>query len=393
MNAPKLVIVADDLTGAADSAARCVQAGLSAEIWLEASPQATDVDVVSISTDSRFLLPEEASQRVAATLSALASWAGATWYKKIDSTLRGNLGAELDAMLAALQGSVVVISPAFPAQGRGLEGGKLVYAGAPPRDLPALLAEQSRSLVGAIGLATVRQGVAVLQAALHERRAQGDRLLVVDALTERDLETIVAASQGEHIFLCGSAGMVAPLARRWAEKVGERTVSARVEVGPILALVGSGSAMAHAQVAQVAAAETMRVRALDDHWYEVDVIGTEGHPVGDWLIHLAPPDTDVLLEGATARAQAARLADVAFVAVEKLQPSAIFVVGGDTAYYALRRLGIERLTVAEELLPGIALAFGVDRTGQRRAVVLKPGNFGDAATLVTLQRAVRERQR
>src|SRR5688572_9723585 len=134
MSVPKLVILADDLTGAADSAARCVQAGLSAQIWLEPSPQVTHADVVALSTDSRFLPPEEAQQRVTECLAALTAWSGATWYKKIDSTLRGNIGAEIDAMLAALSNSVAMICPSFPAQGRGLEGGKLRYAGAPQVD-------------------------------------------------------------------------------------------------------------------------------------------------------------------------------------------------------------------------------------------------------------------
>ncbi len=150
--------------------------------------------------------------------------------------------------------------------------------------------------------------------------------------------------------------------------------------------------MAHAQVAQVAATETMRVRAMDHSWYEVDLVGAQGHPVGDWLLCLDPPSENTQLEGAAARVQAARLADLAFAAVAKLEPSALLVVGGDTAYYVLRRLGIEQLTVVEELLPGIALTFGVDRAGKRRAVVLKPGNFGDIQTLVTLHQAVRQRQ-
>jgi uncharacterized protein YgbK (DUF1537 family) len=136
----------------------------------------------------------------------------------------------------------------------------------------------------------------------------------------------------------------------------------------------------------------MRVRELDNSWYEVDLVGAQSHPVGDWLLHLAPPQANLALEGAVARANAARLADFAFAAVGKLRPSALLVVGGDTAHYTLRRLGIERLEVVEELLPGIALTFGTDRAGQRRAVVLKPGNFGDRETLVTLQRAVQERQ-
>ena len=118
---PALVIVADDLTGAADSAARCVQAGLSAEVWLEPTREPAQVDVVAVSSDSRFLLPAEAAQRVRETLAILATGptaAGVTWYKKIDSTLRGNLGAELEAMLALLPGKSAVISPAFPAQVR-----------------------------------------------------------------------------------------------------------------------------------------------------------------------------------------------------------------------------------------------------------------------------------
>jgi uncharacterized protein YgbK (DUF1537 family) len=124
MSAPKLAIIADDLTGAADSAARCVYAGLSAEIWFEEQSELETsdmpgVDVVAFSTDSRFLSPEEAAQRVTVTLSVLSSWAGTTWYKKIDSTLRGNLGSEIDALLAALPDAIAVISPAFPAQQRG----------------------------------------------------------------------------------------------------------------------------------------------------------------------------------------------------------------------------------------------------------------------------------
>src|SRR5215204_6549738 len=108
MSLPKLVIIADDLTGAADSAARCVQAGLSAEICLEPSTQATTSDVVALSTDSRFLPAEEARQRVADTVTTLSSWSGTTWYKKIDSTLRGNIGAEIDAMLAALPNTIAI---------------------------------------------------------------------------------------------------------------------------------------------------------------------------------------------------------------------------------------------------------------------------------------------
>ena len=135
------------------------------------------------------------------------------------------------------------------------------------------------------------------------------------------------------------------------------------------------------------------MRAIDDTWYQADLVGAESHPVGDWLLHLAAPESAAMLEGPIARAHAARLADLVFAAVERLQPSVLIVVGGDTANFVLRRLGMRRLTVVEELLPGIPLTTGTDWTGQNRAVVLKPGNFGDAQTLLALQAAVRLRQR
>lgn len=398
MSAPKLVVIADDLTGAADTAARCVQAGLSAEIWLERSPalasDAISTGVVSLSTDSRFLPPEEANDRVSDALAALSAWSGVVWYKKIDSTLRGNLGAELDAMLAMLPATVAVVCPAFPAQGRGLQDGALVYAGAAPKHLPTLLRQQSTLPVGAIGLNTVRQGPDALASAIDALRKRGERVLVVDGMTESDLGTVVAAAQqAGNCLLCGSAGLVAPLASRLAATQRPRVEThAMIPPGPILALVGSGSDRAHRQIAQVSKSHAMRVRSLAHGWYGADLVGAQSHPVGDWLIHLAKPDSAVALEGAVARAEAARLADIAYAAVERLQPGVLFVVGGDTAYYVLRRLGIQRLIVTEELLPGIPLTFGTDRWGTRRGIVLKPGNFGDEQTLITLQQAIRQRQ-
>jgi uncharacterized protein YgbK (DUF1537 family) len=233
----------------------------------------------------------------------------------------------------------------------------------------------------------------MLASALDRRIEQGETLLVVDALTDSDLESIVDATRAGDVLLCGSAGMVKPLtARLPTQESGVRRTPSLVAPGPILAVVGSGSEIAHAQVGQVASAGAMRVRTLNKSWHEVDLVGAQCHPVGDWLLHLAPPPSGASLEGAVARAEAARLADLTFAAVDRLQPAVLLVVGGDTSTYVLRRLGIERLAVAEELLPGVALTFSAGRNEERRAVVLKPGNFGDVDTLVTLQRALHDRQ-
>src|SRR5690606_20973317 len=110
-------------------------------------------------------------------------------------------------------------------------------------------------------------------------------------------------------------------------------------------------------------------------------VTANGRPTGHWLLHLAQPPAGTPLEGAKARAEAARLADLSQVVIGRLNPAALIIVGGDTAAYVVRVLGITSLEVVEELLPGIPLLVGTDRNGIQRTVVLKPGNFGDEETL------------
>ena len=396
MSAPRLVIIADDLTGAADSAARAAPAGRPAAIF-PARPRrpadaAAPAQAVAVSTDSRFLPPQEAAGRVTDVAGRLAAWRGATWYKKIDSTLRGNLGAELAALLTALgPQSRAAICPAFPAQGRGLADGYLVHSATPPRSvyLPGRIAEQTDLPVASIGLAVVRRGVTAVANAIT---AAGDaRLLVMDALVDDDLATMVAVAGQLGLALCGSAGMVAPLAARLADEPAASVPTAHME-GPLLAVVGSGSATAHAQVRAVAEDGCMRVREVGSGWRALDLLGASGHPQGDWLVHLPIPLPETPLEGPAARREAARLADLIVASVAQLEPGALLLVGGDTAAYVLRGLGIARLDVTHELLPGIPLTEGTDDRGVRRCVVLKPGNFGDKQVLVTLRTLLRAMQ-
>ena len=154
-----LLILADDLTGAADCAARCRGAGLPAVIHIGSPRPALAPGVAAFTTDSRHLAPGVAGRAVAQALADLPAPSHAIWYKKIDSTLRGNLGAELEAWLATMGAPCALICPAFPAQGRALVAGRLVLHGAPqPAELPAMLAAQTQLGVMQVKLADVRAG-------------------------------------------------------------------------------------------------------------------------------------------------------------------------------------------------------------------------------------------
>lgn len=396
---PTLLILADDVTGAADCAARCTGVGLPATIVL--TPLTTtslSSRAVALSSDSRYLAPAAAAACVHDLFRAVqqAAPTSAIWYKKIDSTLRGNIGAELAAMLALTAASTTqpcaVISPGFPAHGRGLVDGYLVYdqAATPRVHLPTLLHQQTALPQASVGLAVVRAGVAALAAALETGYRAGAQLLVIDALTEADLSTIYQATQQAlpQALFCGSAGLMGVIAGALVAAQGETVSMAPASPPPLaypmLAVVGSGSVMAQRQLLQLRQVPAVDIYEVDlAQQGQVRVVAGDGSHAA-CALHLPPPLLNAQLEGALARQYAATLGEVAHQLIQQRQPRTLLLVGGDTAVHLLQLLGIEKLQVDAELLPGMPLTSGTAANGQRYQIILKAGNHGDEQTLVTL---------
>src|SRR5829696_8231221 len=119
---PTIAVVADDLTGAADTGVQLVRAGYrTAVLFGESNVLADDLDVVSFDTDSRTMPAGFAAKRVL-EVAHLAREARIV-YKKLDSNLRGNVAAELAAALGGARRERAVVAPAFPAAGRTTVGG------------------------------------------------------------------------------------------------------------------------------------------------------------------------------------------------------------------------------------------------------------------------------
>ncbi len=393
-----LVIVADDLTGAADCAARCRGAGLPVTLYVSPPRLPLPRGGVAVTSDSRHLSAADAAQRVRTVLDGLIGVPHTRWYKKIDSTLRGHIGSELDAMLDVLGHPQAIICPAFPAQERSLHDGYLVGAAVPITGLhaPTVIAVQSRRRVHTVPLAAVRAGSGALGDHLVTACARGATLLVVDATTDADLGAIVEAA-GMALpaaLLCGSAGLLGALALTTlavqpmvnaridgidgidgAERVARRAACD----APVVIVVGSGSQRAHAQIASARAGG---VRTVE--------IGKELVPdAADTLVlHLPRPD-DRALDGPHARQAATVLVEAALSAIDRLRPGLLLLVGGDTAITVLTGLGVGHMTVLRELLPGMPLTYGLDAQGIARYVIVKAGNHGDTAVLETLLRITR----
>jgi len=414
---PTLYILADDVTGAADCAARCKQAGLPATILLQPSLEALPTGAISVSSDSRYLTPTQAAESVRRLCSALGRAdkrrTDAIWYKKIDSTLRGNIGAEVAAMLSwrddlaqssASARPCAVIAPAFPAQSRGLVDGYLVYAQAPaqPQHFPSLLQQQAVLPTAAIDLATVRGGVEHLADRLLQHYNAGAQLLSVDAVTETDLVTLYRATRLAlpKALFCGSAGLIGVIATELMdgltdgpveELIAEQgEVTSRLPVLPVqidhpmLAVVGSGSIMAHRQLAQLRRQTKVACYAIDPSQTDQPFAATLLEAQGDLALHLPEPAVGTPLEGELARQWAATLATVACQQIRHRRPRTLLLVGGDTSVHLLKLLGVEMLQVQAELLPGMPLTVGQSAAGERYQIIMKAGNHGDEQTLVTL---------
>ncbi len=301
-----LGIIADDLTGASDTGVQFARRGLATVVLFDpalalrpggaavptAPSHGLDARVVAVDTASRHLAPAAAYARVAETAAILREAGIREVFKKVDSTLRGNLGAEIDAVADRLAFDFVAVAPALPALGRvTLDGQHLLHGvpvheteigrdpAAPVREsnVVALLAASSRRRVGHVTLATVRRGEAAIAGRSRELLAHGVEIAVFDAQTDADLRQIVAGTAllGRRTLHVGSAGLaeavavgLAPAPVRASSpavppdpptgapaRPGNRAEEARgcrapATGGPVLLVAGSVSAVTLAQVAR-----------------------------------------------------------------------------------------------------------------------------------------------
>jgi len=225
---------------------------------------------------------------------------------------------------------------------------------------------------------------------LAAQQTHGTQLLVVDALTDEDLATLLAASQSAlpGALLCGSAGLIEPLARSYAKTQRLTPLAAPEQPlalrSPLLAVMGSGSAMAHRQLAALRELPSVRMVAFHSDLTATAVIPQQGRAPQGWVLHLPPPAPNTSLEGEAARCLAGQVATLVADLVPLIQPATLLLVGGDTTVHVLEQLAIMRLRVVCEILPGIPLLEGVTADQQRYRIITKAGNFGDERTLLKL---------
>ncbi|WP_088052550.1 four-carbon acid sugar kinase family protein [Virgibacillus dakarensis] len=207
----KIGVIADDLTGANATGVRLTKQGFSAAtmVYFDQPPISGPFNAVCIDTDSRYVKENIAQKRVRKVLENFTKWGADVICKRIDSTVRGNIGIEIDTLLAELgEKAIAVVVPSFPDSGRITSGGYLLVNGVPVqatdvgRDpvrpvkqsyVPEIVQKQSKYPVTHIDLDKVLAGENVIEQALREKIALGNRIIVLDVVTNDDIDAIANA--------------------------------------------------------------------------------------------------------------------------------------------------------------------------------------------------------
>lgn len=398
--------------------------------------QAEDASVLPvINTASRGVPPDEASARVRGACRELSAAGRTVWFKKIDSTMRGNVGAELAALHEAFAPSVIVCTPALPEQGRTVRGGVLLVAGEPAMATPYRdeIPTAHGAAAGSAVIDIVRRQWPGCRAAHLPARpcrrqvaaaVQGPvDLVVADAAGEGDLNALAAsaggfACAGRRLVWAGSAGLLRALALAGAPRIAAAApVEGDDRVGdslpahraPLVLVCGSRRILARTQVDFAAAARPLMVRLsapsgtapYAPRWHATGAAA--GGPPGllsaadavavsalalaggrDLFLCAPPPAESAARPSApVAETVATDLADLAACALASaaVRPRALLLVGGDTAYACLRRLHIRRLVLCGEAEPCVPWGRVLGGPWGGLVVVTKAGGFGDRHTL------------
>ena len=432
MDMAQVLVVADDLTGANATGVLLKKNGFVTYTVLEAAhgsdPQLADCECLVVPTESRAIEPREAYDRVRDALLALKGEGVKLYAKRIDSTLRGNLGRETDAFLDVLGPDYVAVCvPCFPSSGRVLVGGYLLVNGVPlqktevakdPKNpittssAKQLYLAQSRYPLETIHLDDIAKGIDSLAARMGQAVKNGARILVCDSVTMEDMETIVDALLRAGIrFIPVDPGVFTATAAK-------RVLPRRRVTGPgkVLMAIGSVNGVARAQVkallggldvghtyleigevlesprrreAEICRAVDALLAAAEDHEY-LAVIGSGIDPA-----RRVPFEPYLERDRCTVEDLSQIINDaMAQVALRALRGNrefrAIYSTGGDISAAINRQMGTAGLRLLDEVVPlaGYGELLGGEFSGMK--FISKGGMVGDEQAMVTCARYLRE---
>lgn len=420
-------IIADDLTGANDTALQFQQRGASTKILLDAECEPkvkAGTEVWALSSESRNVPVEVAISRVERAVTTFTeNFSFDYYYKKIDSTLRGHIALETLTMLNILEYDAAIIIPAFPQEGRITVGGYHMAKGVPigrteiaidphspiteshvPTLLKMQLGEPACEMVGTIDLRTVMNGAGPVLMRINELLKEGKKLIVADATSLTDIEQIALAINkcDKKLLPTGTAAGAQVLSKYWL--AGLEHEKAEVNTGKLPKFIVSGTAT------QITANQIKKLEQSDDY-EDINFIALEASEIlngvedglveriinnlksgvtvcvhtSDLVANFDGFSDDSFNAELTKEKFASMITDFLAVLTQKVTAMIdviLITLGGETSYKCCKAIESNELQLIDEVAPAISICLDI----KRKWIITKSGNLGNSNTLIEILR-------
>jgi uncharacterized protein YgbK (DUF1537 family) len=408
-----LYIIADDLTGVSDTGVQFAKRGyktIGVFDYKQSARMSDGPQVASIDLDSRGMGDAETYNRTAQVVRQLPLTQNRYLYNKIDSTLRGHVKSQVQAVLDTLPGSVAFIVPAYPQIGRTTREGIQCLRGVPVHEteigkdpktpvLHSFIPDLFESEYLLVPLETIEAGLETLKSVVGQAVQNGTTHIVFDAETDEHLRAIAKLF---HLFpqavWTGSAGMA-----EFLHPPFERTGSYSMPhfSKPMLFLIGSLSESMRSQVENLSGIDVHRT--LLDPVELIELAERDPARLGSLTAdanqaYLSGKHCVVALKsgeemraktteyaknhGITGSDVSNRLVEslslVAKVLIHELEPECLFLSGGDTARAVSSQMNYKGIEIKSDIDSGIPIGTVV---GSSQYLITKAGAFGNSNTL------------
>lgn len=412
----KLAIIADDLTGANDSGVQLARHGLKTAVLFDMDEShVKHYEAVVFDTDSRSIDHTEAYEKVKRAAQFLLHAGFKSIFKKLDSTMRGNIGAEIDAIYDVLQPNFMMIAPGYPKNNREIRHSTHYLNKIPlgeteiSRDpktpvtisyLPDLLKQQTHHAIGTITIDDLAQGEAHIHDKLKQFAMDSIPYLIIDSTEEAHLEQILSYTKNTpyQFGWVGSAGIANYLPSYYDIPAQQNSFGIDTNDGPILTVVGSVNINSRAQLKNLLTETNVHAIPFESYkalfngaerdneinkvYQEAYEKALEGHDV---VIYSTAEKADI--EQAWKVGEAAGLTHteisneivkaigkVCSLLLEKKLFKGVSMTGGDTAKQICSLWDIKGFELLDELEIGVPISkfLGVDHLH----VITKAGGFG-----------------
>lgn len=421
-----LLIIADDFTGALDTAVQFSKSSIETAVFLYKDLYLTCMDeklqVVVVDTESRHVSGGEAARRVRETVQKAQKSGVRAFYKKTDSVLRGNIGSELAALMEAAGASELMFIPAYPDAGRTTLKGCQYMNGVPINEttfasdpvnpvidcrIPEIIGKQANIPVVVVG----REGLT----SAVKADIDGQTIYVFDAENNNDLSKIANLLQesGKTALTAGCAGFAGMLPEMLGLK--ERHITKSSPKGKMLTVCGSISEISLRQV-RYAKNHGYFCYVLNSHQkltqdYHItedgkkfidevadkieagrDVIITVAESFEDRIEYINPSDGvgcsgDIKQQKNVSLLIAPNIAGIVKGIADKTNLDTLTIIGGDTAVEIAESMALSSITPRCEIYTGVVLSDAV-RQGKRISLITKSGGFGAEDILVKIKNRI-----